>query len=288
VVHRVAVGVGFGDQHAEANDETALPPTLSAEFAAEVLPATRTTLFPFAAYHAFTPRFRVYENLDTVGQSEAVRLGPSLSVSLTAGARALLSSSDTMFAIGTLGVALDPWEGLFEAAVEGSARYEDGLVVNRAFSGRLRYASAPALLGRLLLRSDVTFRSHDVTNAFISLGGDNGLRGYPSQAFFDFGASLAQATVEWRSLPFEWQSVHVGAALFYEAGSVFTELRDARLRQSVGVGARLLLPQFNRGVYRFDLAMPLDELGVRVLFSVGDNQVVQHADAAFSRLTPRR
>ena len=52
------------------------------------------------------------------------------------------------------------------------------------------------MLGRVYARGDVSFRKDDVTNALVSLGGDNGLRGYPSQAFFDFGASAAQGTLD--------------------------------------------------------------------------------------------
>lgn len=287
-VHRITAGVGLTDDFVEPVAETALPPHLADEFAAEVLPTVRRTLFPFVAFHAFSPRFRIYEDLDTFGVSEAVRLGPSLSVSAGAGTTAALSSSDTVFATGTFGTALDPLGGLFEAAVEGSARWENGSVVNRVFAGRLRFATPPAFAGRFLLRADATFRKNDVTNVFVAIGGDNGLRGYPSQAFFDFGASVAQGTVEWRSLPIDLASAHVGVAAFYDVATLFKTLDDAVPHHSVGVGIRFLFPQLNHGVYRVDLAAPLDERGFHVLLSFGDTQAVEHALPAFSRLAPRR
>jgi hypothetical protein len=287
-IHRVSAGIGFSDDYVEPIAETHLPRALESAFRADVLPLTRRTIFPLAAVHIFSPRFRLYEDLDTFGVTEAVRLGPSLAVVMGAGTKALLSSSDTVFATGTIGVALDPFGGLFEAAAEGSGRWEDGRVVNRIWSARLRYATAPILAGRLLLRGDATLRRDDVTNVLVSLGGDNGLRGYSSAAFFDFGASIAQATIEWRSLPIDLWSAHIGVAAFYDVGSVFQELRDAQVKQSVGVGVRFLFPQLNRGVYRIDVAAPIDELGFRVLLSIGDNQAVEHARPAFDRLVPRR
>ena len=102
------------------------------------------------------------------------------------------------------------------------------------------------------------------------------------------GASLAQGTLEWRSLPIDLATVQLGVAAFYDAGAIFFEPADAAPHHSVGVGLRFLFPQFNRGVYRLDLAAPLDELGFRVLLSFGDTQAVEHGRAAFDRLVPRR
>lgn len=288
MVHRLALGVGLTDNFVEPIGETALPAHLQEPFAAEVLPAPRRTLFPFVAYHGFGSRHRVYEDLDSYGVSEAVRLGPSLSVVMGAGGQAALSSSDTVFAIGAVGVALDPLDGLVEAAAEGSARWEDGLVKNRLLSLRVRAATPARLAGRLLWRADATFRRYDETNTLVTLGGDNGLRGYQSQAFYDFGASIAQTTLEWRSLPIDLATVQLGVACFYDAGAIFTVPSAAVPRHSVGLGIRFLFPQFNRGVYRLDVAAPLDQPGWRVMMSFGDTQAVEHARPAFDRLVPRR
>ncbi|MBI1946844.1 MAG: hypothetical protein HYS27_14205 [Deltaproteobacteria bacterium] len=288
LVHRLALGVGFIDDAAEPIEETKLPPALADAFAREVLPPTRRTLFPFLAYQGFAAKHRIYEDLDTFGISEPVRLGPSLSVLIGAGSKAALSSSDTVFGAGAFAIADDPWGGLVEAAAEGGARLEDGMVKNRTLTLRLRLASAPVLAGRLLVRLDTTLRREDETNTLVTLGGDNGLRGYPSSAFYDVGASLAQSTLEWRSLPIDLATIQLGLAAFYDAGAIFFEPAEAKPHHSIGVGVRFLFPQFNRGVYRLDLAAPLDELGVRVLLSFGDTQMVEHGRAAFDRLVPRK
>lgn len=288
LVHRLGAGVGFVDDHAEPVGETALPAGLEQAFAHAVLPPVRRTLFPFLDYQAFTSHHRVYEDLDTFGVSEPVRLGPSLAVTIGAGSRAALSSSDTVFGAGAVAIAADPLGGLVEAAAEGSARYEDGVVKNRALSVRLRLASAPTLAGRLLWRADTTLRRDDETNTLVTQGGNNGLRGYASGAFFDVGASIAHSTLEWRSLPIDLATVQLGLACFYDAGSIFHDPAELALHHDLGVGVRFLFPQFNRGVYRLDVAAPLDELGLRVLLSFGDTQMVEHGRTAFDRLVPRR
>lgn len=288
LTHRLALGLGFSDDFVEPIAETALPAHLEEAFARDVLPEVRRTLFPFVAYHGFAPRYRVYEDLDGYGVSESVRLGPSLSVTMGAGSKALFSSSDTVFAAAAAGVALDPWGALVEAAAEASARWEDGAVINRGLSMKLRLASPPRLAGRLLWRTDATFRRFDEEKTLVTLGGDNGLRGYPSQAFYDFGKSVAQSTLEWRSLPFDLATIQLGFAAFYDAGAIFTEPSDAIPHHSIGAGVRFLFPQFNRGVYRLDAAVPLDEQGFRITLSFGDTQAVEHTRPAFDRLVPRR
>lgn len=288
LTHRLTLGLGFSDDFVEPVEETGLPPDLADSFAREVLPSVRRTLYPFVAYHGFAARYRVYEDLDSYGVSEAVRLGPSLSVALGAGGKAALSSSDTVFAVAAVGMALDPADALLEAAAEATARWEDGQVKNRALALKVRLASPPRLAGRLLWRTDATFRRFDEARTLVTLGGDNGLRGYPSQAFYDFGASVLQSTLEWRSLPLDLASVQLGAAAFYDTGAIFHEPRDAVFHHSLGAGIRFLFPQFNRGVYRLDAAVPLDASGFRVTVSSGDTQAVEHARPAVDRLAPRR
>jgi hypothetical protein len=293
LVHRFSAGVGITDTQVELTLPHDVSARAGADFTRDVTPTVRRTLYPFVEYLAFANRERVYEDLDTFGQSEAVRLGPAFSASIGAGNTAAFSSSDTVFLGGGAGFALDPFASLVDVGLDVRARVEDGAVINRQLGARMRLASPPALFGRVLFRADATFRRDDVTNTLVTLGGDNGLRGYPSQAFFATGASIAQATLEYRTLPLEWASVHVGGALFYDVGSVFTEPNEAVPHHDVGIGLRVLFPQFNRSVYRIDFAVPVDEVaakglgGFRVQFSFGDTQAVEHAKPTFERLAQR-
>ncbi len=287
IVHRWEVGLAASDLHVAANAETELSPAAAAAFARAVLPKARTQVYPYLAWHTFGTSYARYDDLDTFGQTEAVRLGPSLQATVGAGARAALSSTDFVFVTAGAGAVFAPLRGLVDVSVEASARLEDAAVVNRALSMRVRAATPTFLYGRLLARLDLTARAFDTSNTLVTLGGDNGLRGYASQAFVATGASSGQGTLEWRTLPLDWRSVHVGLAAFYDAGALAPSLDDVVVRHSVGVGVRLLFPQFNRTVYRIDFGVPLDDEGFRVQFSLGDAQMVEHGQPSVDRLDPR-
>ena len=60
--------------------------------------------------------------------------------------------------------------------------------------------------------------------------------------------------------------------LFYDAGSVYRDVQTAKVHQAVGIGARWLVPQFNRVVYRLDVGVPLEGSGLVLNLSGGSNQ----------------
>ena len=46
--------------------------------------------------------------------------------------------------------------------------------------------------------------------------------------------------------------------LFYDVGDAMTGFDNLRVKQSLGGGLRVLLPQFNRAVFRADIGFPID------------------------------
>jgi hemolysin activation/secretion protein len=117
-------------------------------------------------------------------------------------------------------------------------------------------------------------RQNDTQRTFVSLGGENGLRGYPAQQFYAFGGRKLLGTVEYRSLPWLLESVHVGMALFYDVGSVYQRIEQLRFHHAAGAGLRVLMPQLNRTVFRIDAGVPLDSTGFTVLLTYGSEQYV--------------
>ena len=115
-------------------------------------------------------------------------------------------------------------------------------------------------------------RWRDVNNSTVSLGGMSGLRGYPVRAFYLFGGDLIQANIEYRSAPLRWSFLHLGAVAFYDSGSVHSSIDEIIWRHSMGLGARILFPQFNRSVFRLDVATPLNEPGWGFILSIGSRQ----------------
>jgi outer membrane protein assembly factor BamA len=121
-------------------------------------------------------------------------------------------------------------------------------------------------------------RQNDTQRTFVALGGDSGLRGYPAQYFYGFGASRILSNLEYRSLPLKLQSVHIGGVLFYDAGTVYRRLSSASFHHSAGAGLRVLFPQLNRTVFRLDAGFPLDTPGIGVQLTYSSDQVVPLTD----------
>lgn len=274
---RIAAGFGFAHRGVEIDDPALIPAASRAAFERDVLPRALTQIFPIIGWSGFENTFRTYENLSSYGVSEDVRLGPVVSATLTAPLEALGSTVSAVELFGSAGWNWDfADDGLFELAVGAEGRFEAGDWLNQQLLTRMRVASPGFSWGRLVGRVDWLAQRQDTTNSLVVLGGSNGLRGYPSQAFFVVGGDRVRGNVEWRSAPFVWHYFHGGAVLFYDAGEVYGGQDDDAfvLKQAVGVGVRGLLPQFNREVFRLDLGFPVDGSGFMLLLSGGTGQSV--------------
>jgi hypothetical protein len=269
-----STGLGFRIRDVGPNRETNLQPGQEAVFEREVLPRTRRELFPYIGYALFLPRFVVFENLATFGQSENVQVGPNVKLGFELPLRAFGSSSDSFVPWGELRYVWAGANTLGEAAIKPSARLENGRVVDQYINGEVRGATASFMLGRLVFRGTWEGRRYFTSNVLVTLGGDNGLRGYGSRAVQKRNGNLFRANFEYRTLPLCWQSVHLGAVLFYDVGSVYRKLTDVEVRNAVGAGLRLLFPQFNRYAFRFDFGIPLDRKCCSLVFSFGSGQAL--------------
>jgi outer membrane protein assembly factor BamA len=94
----------------------------------------------------------------------------------------------------------------------------------------------------------------------LTLGEDNGLRGYPAREFS--GTRRLRFNLEDRiDTGLEVRTVRFGLVPFFDAAWIGDEGWGSPLA-SVGVGLRIGSPEiFGRGVLRFDLAFPLTEVG---------------------------
>jgi hypothetical protein len=159
---------------------------------------------------------------------------------------------------GEAGWALAPRGALIDLGVSISGRYEGAQFVDQRMVVLLRGASPTFSVLRLVGSISLDVRKRDTQNTFVTLGGDYGLRGYPSQAFKGFGMDRAVANFELRILPLQWRAVQLGGVIFYDVGSVHETFSDFHAHHAVGVGARLLFPQFNRYPFTFDGGMSFD------------------------------
>jgi hypothetical protein len=269
-------GLELDDRSVAPNAETALRLDQVAIFSAQVLPRVRRDIYPFVRYRLSLPTFRVFKNLATFGQSESVQVGPRLDGYLGVPARAYGASSDGLIAHGLMAYVYGEHDALIDLSLEGYSRLESGIVDDQRAIVRLRAASPawPAIFGRLVMRASLDAHRHDTQNTLVSLGGDNGLRGYAAQEFYGFGARQLLGNFEYRTRPWLLQSVHIGAVAFYDVGSVYRALERAKFHHDVGAGLRVLFPQFNRYVFRLDFGVPLERSGFAVLLAYGSDQVV--------------
>lgn len=267
-------GWGFSHRAVDPNAETDLEPADEAIFREQILPRARRSVYPSLHYGLYLPNYAVFENLGTFGQSETVRVGPGAEMGVSFPIRAFGSSTDAMNVSGELKYTLADGGALGTASVNAGSRMEDGRVSDQRIGGGVAGATPPWFLGRFVAAAGWTARRRDTSNGQVVLGGDNGLRGYASGRFRVIGGSAVTGNVEYRSLPLDISSVQLGGVAFYDIGSVYETLRTAEVHHDVGLGLRILFPQVNRDVFRFDFGVPLDERGFAILFSYGTAQMI--------------
>ncbi len=226
-------------------------------FARAVLPRSEVTSVPYAAYGAYTPRFKTRRNVTTYDLAEDVRIGPSFDASIGIGLKALGSTYN--FRRGSIsGAWTFPWcrDGSITLSAGIATRHQDGEFIDNAASWSLRLVSPVYWRARLVAESTFGTRWNDTTNALLTIGSDNGLRGFSINEFA--GQRLTGSQIEVRSLPYAFWVFRLGGVLFYDVGGAADTFRELQLHHDVGIGLRSLIPQTSRELFRFDLAFPLD------------------------------
>jgi hypothetical protein len=270
-------GAGYYERDTSANRETGLRNARQQRvFSEEVLPRDRRDVYPFVRYRLSVPQYRVFTNLATFGLSETVQVGPVLDSTVLVPMKWLGSTADVLSLQSIAGYVWAENDALIDFVAEGWSRLDAGRAIDQRLLLQLRAASPSfdRLWGRLVGRIFWEVRHNDTQNTLVTLGGDNGLRGYPAQYLFARGANRVLWNAEYRTRPWLLQSIHLGLVAFYDAGSVYKSGSTLRIFQSVGAGVRVLFPQFNRSVFRLDVGQPIGEGGLSVLLSYGSDQEV--------------
>jgi hypothetical protein len=227
-----------------------------APFAARYFGFSERTSSLYLQYDAFTPRYRIYRNLDTFDLGEDMRLGPSLTLK-SGRASTLLGSESDFFPLKAevkLNLALFDGFQAVNASWEGRAygtRTQDQLI-----KGQL-YAATPVLAQRLrvVVSAKAGFVADNVHGIRTYVGWAQGLRGYPIGTFYGYDYYVAH--LELRSMAFFLASLRVGGLLFADAGHAADTLQKLALYDTAGIGLRILIPQLNAEVLRCDWGLPL-------------------------------
>ena len=137
-----------------------------------------------------------------------------------------------------------------------ATRLEDGAAIDRTAAATLRVVSPATKLGRVVGEVRLAGLFREQANRFFTLGGDNGLRGFPVGRFLGVRRAVAQVEARTRSVRALF-GIRAGLLAFYDVGHVADTIDQLSLQHDVGLGLRSLTPQLSREVFRLDVAVPL-------------------------------
>jgi hypothetical protein len=273
---QVTFGYTVSSQRPSLLANTTSDPMLARDFIDDVFPRSEVISQPYVEYAFFTPRYKTVRNISTYELAEDIRLGPDLDISL---AQALepLGSTDTFTRPGISGGWTFPLgrDGYIRPAASASLRIQsDGVHDTIDNTAALGFGGASPTFGwvRFVAQGSLETRWHDTQNSYYTIGSDNGLRGYPINAFF--GQRRLSAEFEARTTPWSLWVLRLGAVAFYDVGGAANSFDEMHLYHDVGVGLRMLIPQTSRELFRLDVALPLE--------AIPNNPISPHVIAGFA------
>lgn len=272
--HKANVSGGVEAYHRSyaAPEEAALDDAQREWLRQNHLPRSEDAVYASLSLSAYEARYEVMRGVDSYALSEDFQLGHSVLATVRY-APPVFASAAHYAELGVAGRYRWKWsDALTTVSVGGAIRRalgEGGGWTNRRWAAELQQFSPQVLGGRFMARGLLDVNIDDLFDRVHLLGGANGLRGAPQDAYL--GKRLLLVNVEYRSAPVVFQTLHLGGVLFYDAGSAFD--RRPKMVHTVGVGVRFLFPQFNLYPFRLDFGYVLNDtlppVGQRFTFSAG-------------------
>lgn len=276
---------GFGGYKREYRAPYVLQEDRRAWLAANFLPRSEDAVYLYGAARLFEGRFVVMRNVYTFAISEDVQVGPSVYAQARY-ASPLLGSPTHFLETGLRArYRLHYRDNLASFTASGSARYTpagDPLLgdrwVDQSLVLQAEEVTAPVGPGRFVLRALWWRREKPLSVPFLQLGGDSGLRGVGAEALR--GRNQLLFNFEYRTRPLEFKTLHGGLVFFYDAGSAYDT--SPKVVHTVGVGLRLLFPQFDVQTFRLDFGWAINGPATPLLdrFSANFGQVTDARPAA--------
>lgn len=252
--HRVSGGLKY------AREQYGVEPGLAAP---AQLPADRTLVAPFLRYEAVQDDYHEVSNLDQIGRPETLALGWHSALEFGRAAKGLGSTQAVSLYAASLSKGMRvAATGALLGAASVSGEYADGRTDRETTSASLRYherRSGSTLL-YVSVAADAT-RYADATQ-YLSLGGDTGLRGYPTN--YQLGARRMLFTAERRFYSdwYPWRLIRVGGAVFFDVGRAwggpYQSASSGHWPADLGFGLRLLSARSSSGTtLHVNVAFPL-------------------------------
>jgi hypothetical protein len=229
------------------------------------LPADRELVYPWLGLEIVQDAFVERLNQDQIQRTEDVLLGFSAGGRVGYAAESLGSDRNALMlsAYAQDGRNLRPGQSLFlNATASGRVEDREGLR-NAVLTAEARYYARTSTKTKFFATIYGAATEELDEDYQLTLGGDNGLRGYPLR--YQAGTSLALLTLEQRYYTdwYPFRLFHVAGAVFFDMGRTWgTDVTGATsdgLLKDVGIGLRLGSSRSAFGnVIHIDLAFPLD------------------------------
>ena len=232
-----------------------VPQAARDDFEQRFLPRGEDRVYPALSWATFSNDYLRTLDINTLALQEDYRLGHDVSASIYPVSKALGSTRDLVGVSARAGYSLKIGDGLAGASVSTFAENEDGQIMDASVSGSFGAVTPRLGFGRLVMNTSFINRYKNYLRGRTILGGDDRLRGYPSNFFF--GKDAVFYNLEFRTTSVDLLKVAFGAVAFFDAADAAQGFDMLHAKQSVGFGLRTLIPQLNRSVARFDLAFPL-------------------------------
>ena len=228
------------------------------------IPADRDLVYPYLRVDWLTDQFTTTHNQDLIARTEDLAFG--LAASLQLGLSTPAFGADRRAWIYALsasyGAKLSDRQQLYAAAaVSGRAEQPGAADVRSSADLAWYWRTSRHTLTHVRISADAG-HALDLDH-YYSLGGDNGLRGYPLR--YQLGESRAQLKIEERvytdwSL---WRLFNIGGAAFFDAGRTYGSnpigVPQLGWLRDLGIGLRLGNDRSSLGnVIHIDIATPLD------------------------------
>ena len=230
-------------------------PEVAAGYRAQRMPTNDSRLSPFIQLHAYENRFQRLINAESLGIQEDWRLGYEAYLKLYGASQSAGSSRDIIGVYSAVSYAVPIYGASIEAVLSGDFQLSSAGYSNTDIGAALHMFTPSWFAGRLIFDSRLLFRPFNYLNPQELLGGNTRLRGYRADAFG--GANVYSINLEWRSEPIMFLAINWGLAAFWDIGHAAATIDELKVYQGVGMGLRLMPPQTNRQVLRFDLSLPV-------------------------------
>jgi hypothetical protein len=272
VKHDIVIGVNYTSAWYRADSPGADPRTL-ADFVAANVPVSDTRAGPSIQYHSYTKRYVRLLDFESLALQEDAGLGHEVVVRAYPSLRAFGASVDLVGVYAGLQYTFAVRDGLFRVLFSSTTEHNGEHTLSAAINPAAHLVTPTiANAGRLVVDTTILYRWRDYLNVkgacpqlvsyapFQScdtfLGGNNRLRGYPTNFFV--GKDLVAYNVEARTRPVDVLTCQLAGVAFYDVGDAFNGFSHLHPYQSVGFGLRGLFPWLGRVVFSADIGFPVE------------------------------